>query len=82
MVMLVLPRHRSLYLLQIIGASMAIAFWSACYAVQPSKTFMRPVATTLARNQSLERAYSASMMRAQKTLQSWQWLRNTPGLRR
>lgn len=67
---------------EVIGAAIALGFWSACYALQPSNTFMRPVTTALASNQRLEQAYSAAMMRAQHTVQSWSWLRNTPVLSR
>lgn len=67
---------------EIIGAAMAVGFWTLCFSVQPSRTFMRPVATALARNQRLEQLYSKAMLRAQTTVQQMSWLRNAPGVKR
>ena len=67
---------------EVIGAAFAIGFWSACYTVQPSKTFMRPVASAMAKNKTLERMYAASFVRAQRTVQSASWLRKAPGIGR
>jgi len=67
---------------EIIGAAMAVGFWTFCFSVQPSRTFMRPVATALARNQRLEQLYSKAMLRAQRTVQQMSWLRNAPGVKR
>lgn len=67
---------------EVIGAAMAIGFWSLCYAIQPSQTFMRPVANALSRHQRLEQAYNMAMVRAQRPVQSARWLRNAPIMRR
>ena len=67
---------------EVLGLAMALGFWTACYALQPSRTFMRPVASALARNQRLEQAYSMAMVRAQRSVQSWSWLRSVPGISR
>lgn len=49
---------------QVLGASLALAFWSACYALQPSRTFMQPATRALMRNGALQRSYSAALTRA------------------
>ena len=56
---------------------MALGFWTACYALQPSRTFMRPVVNRFT-NQRLEQGYSMAMLRAQRTVQNWSWLRSVP----
>ena len=45
---------------------------------KPSRTFMRPVALALGRQQTLERAYAASFVRAQHTIQRATWLTKVP----
>ena len=69
---------KAIVLHEVIGLGFAVGFWSLCYTVQPSKTFMRPVASALARQQTLERMYAASLVRAQRTVQSASWLRRVP----
>ncbi len=66
---------------EVLGLAMALGFWTACYALQPSKTFMRPVVNRIT-NQRMEQAYSTAMLRAQRTVQSWSWLRNVPVINR
>ena len=69
---------KAIILHEVIGAGFAIGFWSLCYTVQPSKTFMRPVALAMAKQQTSERMYAASLVRAQRTIQSMRWLKRVP----
>ncbi len=69
---------KAIVLHEVIGLGFAIGFWSLCYTVQPSRTFMRPVALALGRQQTLERAYAASFVRAQHTIQRATWLTKVP----
>ena len=69
---------KAIVLHEVIGLGFAIGFWSICYTSQPSKTFMRPVANVLSKRQSLERIYTASFVRAERTVQSSAWLKRLP----
>lgn len=69
---------KAIVLHEVIGLGFAIGFWSLCYTAQPSQTFMRPFASALGRQQTLERVYAASFVRAQHTVQSAKWLRKIP----
>ncbi|CAL5227818.1 g10845 [Coccomyxa viridis] len=69
---------KAIVLHEVIGLGFAIGFWSLCYTVQPSRTFMRPVASALGRQQTLERVYAASFVRAQHTIQRATWLTKVP----
>ena len=57
---------------------MAIGFWSACYAVQPSRRFFQPLTSTVTRHPRLEKLYSGAMVKAQHRVASMQWLRRVP----
>ena len=69
---------KAILLHEVIGLGFAIGFWSICYTTQPSKTFMRPVAIALSKKRSLERLYTASFVRAERTVQSTAWLKKLP----
>ena len=69
---------KAIVLHEVIGLGFAIGFWSLCYTLQPSRTFMRPVASALGRQQTLERVYAASFVRAQNTIQSATWVKKMP----
>ncbi len=56
---------------------MAAGFWSACYAVQPSKTVARPLVTAVARSKrgaQAQAAYSAALAQATRTVARMPWL--------
>ena len=69
---------KAIVLHEVIGLGFAVGFWSLCYTVQPSSTFMRPFASALGRKQTLERIYAASLVRAQRTVESATWLKRVP----
>lgn len=50
--------------MQVLGLTMAAAFWSACYALQPSRTFARPITQSLMRNRALQHSYETALARA------------------
>ncbi|EFN57085.1 hypothetical protein CHLNCDRAFT_143862 [Chlorella variabilis] len=61
---------------------MAIGFWAACHAVQPSKTLARPLASSVAnskRGAALRQGYNAAMAQATATVRKLSWLRKVPG---
>jgi len=53
---------------EVLGAGMAIAFWSACYVIQPSSKMFAPVNSAARKNRFLERTYSRALVQAQKTV--------------
>ena len=63
---------------EVLGLGMAIGFWTACYALQPSKRFFQPLTTTVTRHPRAERLYSSAMVKAQSTVNSMGWLRRAP----
>eukprot|EP01026_Neomeris_dumetosa_P066344 TRINITY_DN64141_c0_g1_i1.p2 TRINITY_DN64141_c0_g1~~TRINITY_DN64141_c0_g1_i1.p2 ORF type:complete len:155 (-),score=3.61 TRINITY_DN64141_c0_g1_i1:164-628(-) len=65
---------------EVIGISFAIAAWSMCYAIQPSKTVMRPVLGGLQKNQkgnTLIKLSDKAMQKAQKTVSNMKWLQGS-----
>lgn len=56
---------------------LAAAAWSACYAIEPSKRFVRPINLAVQKNSMFEKTYSQSLVRAQKSVRLLQDL-DTP----
>jgi hypothetical protein len=52
---------------EVISIGMAAGFWAGCYALQPSRTFMRPIFSQAAKNKALEQGYATALARAQVT---------------
>lgn len=68
--------------LQVVGLAMAAGFWSACYAVQPSKTVARPLVDAVARSKrgaAAQAAYGAALAQATRTVARLPWLNRVRG---
>ncbi|KAL4433963.1 hypothetical protein ABPG75_000404 [Micractinium tetrahymenae] len=68
---------------EVVGLAMAAGFWTACYAVQPSKTVARPLVAAVARSKRGARAqaaYSAALGQATRTVARMPWLNRAPGV--
>lgn len=68
--------------MQVVGLAMAAGFWSACYAVQPSKTVARPVVAAVARSKrgaQAQAAYSAALAQATRAVARMPWLSRVRG---
>ncbi|KAL4441842.1 hypothetical protein ABPG77_003758 [Micractinium sp. CCAP 211/92] len=68
---------------EVVGLAMAAGLWSACYAVQPSKTVARPLVTAVARSKrgaQAQAAYSAALAQATRTVARMPWLNRAPGV--
>lgn len=68
---------------EVVGLAMAAGFWSACYAVQPSKTVARPVVAAVARSKrgaQAQAAYSAALAQATRAVARMPWLSRAPGV--
>ena len=63
---------------EIIGLGMAVGFWSACYAVQPSRRFFTPLSRAVNRHSSVERLYNSALVKASHTVDSMAWLKKAP----
>lgn len=59
---------------EVLGAAMAVGFWSACYTLQPSRTMFRPLARRASSNTVARRSYDAAVQSAQKTMAKLPWL--------
>ena len=55
-------------LLQVLGAAMAVGFWTACYQIQPSSTILRPLARRASANALARKSYNSAVVSASKTM--------------
>lgn len=68
---------------EVVGLAMAAGFWSACYAVQPSKTVALPLVDAVARSKrgaAAQAAYGAALAQATRTVARMPWLNRAPGV--
>eukprot|EP00884_Botryococcus_braunii_P018368 jgi/Botrbrau1/5214/Bobra.0172s0078.1 len=64
---------------EVVGLGMAVGFWAMCYAIEPSKTVMRPFIARKAKNKTLEQGYAAAMSKAQAMISRFPWLQRAAG---
>ncbi|KAK9807177.1 hypothetical protein WJX73_004347 [Symbiochloris irregularis] len=67
---------------EVISVGIAVGFWSACHAVQPSQRFFTAGASTAGRNPGAQRLYNSALLTAEKTVARMPWLKRVPVLGR
>jgi hypothetical protein len=53
---------------EVVGLGMAAGFWALCYAIEPSKTVMRPFLGRAAQNKALKQSYTMALSKAEVVL--------------